>query len=184
MITSAGIQLRNLLLSSFDKRFGNIEYMTLLAISTILDPRFKILHFHNPLAHSQAIQKIVTEMQLISKELYSKRKRRLPKRSNDDNVWSHHETLLTSQHQTVHEEEIYSRSEMLRDLKHYLNQPPITLNDDPLNYWHKNNVYPILNKIAHRYFPIVATSVPSERLFSKAGNILIENRNRISPTHL
>lgn len=68
LITSAGINLREILLASFYKKFGKVEYMTLLAISTVLDPRFKKLHFHHPLAYSQAIQKIVKEMQVISKE--------------------------------------------------------------------------------------------------------------------
>ncbi|KYM96031.1 hypothetical protein ALC62_13318, partial [Cyphomyrmex costatus] len=31
---------------------------------------------------------------------------------------------------------------------------------------------------------IVATSVPSERIFSKAGNNVTENCNRLSPKHL
>jgi len=70
------------------------------------------------------------------------------------------------------------------DLKHYLNRPVIALNEDPMNYWFNKSIYPSLRMIAKQYLPIVATSVPSERLFSKAGNIITENRSRVSPKHL
>lgn len=44
--------------------------------------------------------------------------------------------------------------------------------------------YPNLYEIAIKYLSIVGTSVPSERLFSKAGNILTEKRSRLSGTRL
>lgn len=46
------------------------------------------------------------------------------------------------------------------------------------------NTYPNLSKLAFKYLSIVATSVPSERLFSKAGDILTEKRNRLKGKHL
>lgn len=112
LTTSAGIKLKEILLESFDKKFGKVECTTLLAISTILDPRFRKLHFHNPVAYSQAIQNIVKRMQLISKESCDTRncKENVAHKtdcSNDDNLWSHHEILL-SRNQAI-QEELYCR---------------------------------------------------------------------------
>jgi len=102
--------------------------------------------------------------------------------SND--IWSYHEDLANKTQFTQDKSD-----EIPTDLKHYLNQPVIALNEDPMNYWFNINsisksIYPSLRMITKQYLPIVATSVPSERLFSKAGNIITENRSRVSPKHL
>jgi len=69
---------------------------------------------------------------------------------------------------------------MPSDLKHYLNHPTIPINSDILKFWDINtNIYPHLKKVVEPYLSLVATSVPSERLFSKAGNIITEKRNRL-----
>jgi hypothetical protein len=53
---------------------------------------------------------------------------------------------------------------------------------DPLSWWKiKASVYPRLIKVMTGRLCIVATSVPSERVFSKTGQIITERRNRISP---
>lgn len=41
------------------------------------------------------------------------------------------------------------------------------------------SMYPNLHKIARQKIGIIATSVPSERLFSKAGATLSKTRNRL-----
>lgn len=162
-------------------RFGTVEHVTVLAISTILDPRFKKLHFNNYIAYSRAINKIVQQMKPLNKDMSRKENIQIENRSFSNDLWSFHEDLV-QKNQTIQD----TSEDLPTDLKHYLNQPTIELNEDPLNYWINTNelIYPSLRIIAKQYLPIVATSVPSERLFSKAGNIMIENRNRLSPKHL
>jgi len=94
-------------------------------------------------------------------------------------IWSFHEDLANKTQFTQDKSD-----EIPTDLKHYLNQPVIALNKDPMNYWFNKSIYPSLRMIAEQYLPIVATSVPSERLFSETGNIITENRSRVSPKHL
>lgn len=45
-------------------------------------------------------------------------------------------------------------------------------------------VYPILSKIAFKYLSIVATSVLSEKLFSKTELTTNHQRNRLTSEHL
>ena len=49
-----------------------------------------------------------------------------------------------------------------------------------LSIYRNSNLY----EIAMDYLPILATSIPSERLFWKAGQIIAKRRNRLSGKHL
>jgi len=152
-------------------------------VQSILDPRFKKLHFNNHIAYSQAINKIARQMESLNNEskkenLSGKENVSTENTSLSNDIWSFHEDPANKT-QFLHDKS----DEIPTDLKHYLNEPVIALNEDPMNYWFNKSIYPYLRMIAKQYLSIVATSVPSERLFSKAG-IITENRNRVSSKHL
>ena len=53
---------------------------------------------------------------------------------------------------------------------------------DVLNWWSNHSIdFPVLSKIAKDYLSIQASSSPSERLFSGAGDMITDERNRLSP---
>ena len=67
------------------------------------------------------------------------------------------------------------------ELSLYLRAPLASLEADPIRLWvDMEPSYPELAKIALKYLTAVATSVPSERLFSKAGENMTARRNRLS----
>ena len=54
--------------------------------------------------------------------------------------------------------------------------------DDPLEWWRIHvRDFPLLSQFARRYLAIQASSAPSERLFSKAGQILTPQRAQLKP---
>lgn len=58
----------------------------------------------------------------------------------------------------------------------------ISHNQDPLLWWKYNEkIYPAVSQLANKYLTAVATSVPCERLFSEAGQVITKRRNRLSP---
>lgn len=52
-------------------------------------------------------------------------------------------------------------------------------------WWKKNeSTFPLLSNLAKKYLGIVTTSVPAERLFSKAGETISQRRNRLKPKNV
>ena len=60
--------------------------------------------------------------------------------------------------------------------------PIIDGDDDPLEWWRiRGRDFPLLSQFARRYLAIQASSAPSERLFSKAGQIVTPQRAQLKP---
>ncbi|RXN13466.1 zinc finger BED domain-containing 1-like protein [Labeo rohita] len=68
------------------------------------------------------------------------------------------------------------------ELTRYLQEECIDSNANPLSWWRDNQSrYPLLSKVARKYMCICATSTPSERVFSAAGNIVTPMRSSLKP---
>lgn len=70
------------------------------------------------------------------------------------------------------------------EVSQYISVPVRSLKEDPLELWEEmKGVYPNLYRMALECFSVVATSVPSERLFTKAGLTATKSRNKINMNH-
>lgn len=176
--------LKEQLQAEIHKRFGKIEFVSNMAIATILDPRFKNMYFTQPLAKSQALLAIKQMIKPIHN--IDGQESQQPGRSNasinrdGNDFWSYHNTLTQ---QSIRQRE---ESDSLKDeLDLYLKTPLALLTSDPLEEWSKlKHAFPILYKVAMKYLTATATSVPSERLFSRAGNTITQSRNRLLGSRL
>ena len=74
---------------------------------------------------------------------------------------------------------------VMAELSRYKSEPILKLKGKPLDRW-KNyqHSYPNLSRMACRYLGVVATSVPSERLFSTAGNVVTMKRCALEPENV
>ena len=67
----------------------------------------------------------------------------------------------------------------------YFNDKLIKREDDPMNWWLLNGkYYPNMSMLAKKYLCITATSVPSEQLFSKAGELVSHKRSCLQPKNV
>ena len=56
---------------------------------------------------------------------------------------------------------------------------------DPLEWWKsRQSSLPVLSEVARSVLAVPATSVPSERIFSKAGQIVSKRRASLKPNHV
>lgn len=71
------------------------------------------------------------------------------------------------------------------EVRHYRAVQSLSLESNPLMWWKDNqNQFPHLAKLAKMYLGIPATSVPSERVFSTAGDIVTAQRASLSPDNV
>jgi len=77
------------------------------------------------------------------------------------------------------------RSTPAEELRDYFATPQIPTMQNPLQWWARNqDRFPRLAKQAHRYLAVPATSTPSERVFSLAGNTITRQRASLHPEHV
>ncbi len=71
------------------------------------------------------------------------------------------------------------------EVQHYRAVQSLSVEANPLEWWKDNQKqFPRLAKLAKRYLGIPATSVPSERVFSTAGDIVTAQRASLSPDNV
>lgn len=93
------------------------------------------------------------------------------------------EDLLGDSFSAVPEE--LSREGVEREIGMYRREASILLTSCPLKWWKENCFqYPLLSRLAKAYLSIPATSVPSERVFSTAGDIVTAQRSQLLPENV
>lgn len=75
------------------------------------------------------------------------------------------------------EEDAASTPSTLSELDIYIYEPKIKKSSSTLNWWSMNQrKFPYLSILAKKYLSVPATSIPAERIFATAGNIVSAKR--------
>ena len=80
------------------------------------------------------------------------------------------------------QDQLHQVDKAKKELAQYNAESVPDLDINPLEWWKvRQRTYPLLTKVVRKRFSMVATSVPSERLFSSAGNVINQKRSRLLP---
>ena len=85
-------------------------------------------------------------------------------------LWDAHDSMSSYSDQ--------SNVDYEKQLESYLKKPRVTWTTDIHAYWHSSE-FPSLEPAAQKYFSAPPTSVSSEQLFSSAGQLYADKRNRL-----
>jgi hypothetical protein len=95
----------------------------------------------------------------------------------DAMIFASHEEYSQAERQSISSAAAVWEAELERYLKH----PRVSKDTDVLLWWDDNeHRYPHLARLARDYLAIPASSVPAERVFSRAGDLISKKRNRLS----
>ena len=189
--------LRETLLANMAHRFATVEHNNILAASTFLDPRFKKLGFTQPLAATQCEKNILSEMGdvlLNTNESTDLSQAAATDSSLSDTTTSNSEqaastsldvwSLFDARVNEVQGTQT-TQSECIVEMRQYLQANLLDRREDPIKWWSDNKaLYKRLHALAKKFLSIPATSVPAERVFSKAGELISAKRNRLKETNV
>lgn len=171
------------LLEELNSRFSGYDENEIVTQAALLDPRFKKMAFYGyntrklDLAIDQLKRKVcqVTLPGIDNPTASTRGENPSFSSSSQSLLWkqfdAQYDVLTTS---------INPTAAGIIELDRYLQEPLINRCEDPLKWWtaHKQ-LYPRLFIMVKKRLCVTATSVPCERLFSKAGMVITEKRSRM-----
>ena len=182
-----GVQtMKQEMLKSLKQRYACAESNEILTISTALDPRFKDKCFRQ----LDTVEEVKSRLKDKVTELKSSETEQPPSvastEGREEPTSKCQKTTLLQCFSEILQEAGASVDDSGNEVDIYLSEPLIEFHggEHSPNWWATNKLrFPILAKLARRYLSAPPTSVPSERLFSVAGDLYNEKRNRLSPEH-
>lgn len=181
------------MLKSITDRYGDIEQQPLCVLATVLNPRFK---FSSATYSANARMLLIQECELWLSNFSCGGSEPQPKRAKTDTqptdkqscqssstLWSLFDEMLADNEDCSEGEgQCRNTAEIMVDM--YLKEPVLARSEriHPLTYWlGKKTLWRCLVDLACKYLSIPPSSVPSERIFSSAADIVSQERNRILP---
>lgn len=185
------------------RRFENIEHNFTLAASTFLDIRFKNIVFCDTGNVEVIKSRLISEMQALGRQATTSEPSastsmgtvltvppESPAANNErigakcstceGGLWQEFDTRIVA-----FQGNRTATTDAYIEMRRYMEEKVIPRSEDPLLWWKRNeNTFSLLSKLAKKYLGIVATSVPAERLFSKAGETISQRRNRLKPKNV
>lgn len=186
---------KDTVLDAVKRRFSTIESEELYTLATILDPRYKDRFFHSELKPQirmllSNVLATAAEQQTGEESLAASGSSGPPQKVPRTGLNAMYAELLAEDGEHEHEA---ADNAISSQINLYLSEPVIICDvsgeeqpeqqpeQQPLAFWKTNTSrFPALAQAARSYLCAPCTSVDSERLFSTAGLIIDEKRNRLT----
>lgn len=173
------------LMAGIKERFDYLESEETFILATTLDPRYKLRTFNLQSTSIQAKRILISLITNTNRDNVAY----VPvesQRHHDEifsNIWSACDSLIKEAEEEEPLSNMSTHPEQ-EEVESYTRCPNIPIKEDPKNYWRSEDKYPNLKMLARKYLSYQMSSVASERLFSTAGLIQNDLRNRLSANNL
>lgn len=176
------IRMCDKMIEEIQKRFRDVDSDSLLLESTLLDPRFKRHGLKSEVAFNRAYKKVCDRAKGIvvidSEKPTEEEDYEVPAKKSkaweefDDTV----KQIISNDNPTA---------AAIVEVDKYINDQLIKRSHNPLTWWEeKKHIYPRLYQLMKQRLCVPASSTTCERAFSKAGQLLMERRNRLKSKYV
>ena len=169
------------LIRNLRKRFQGWENNELISQATLLDPRFKRQGFSDDQKFKIAYEGLLGKVRgfnFMSASTTVDSNKTVT--TSISKIWEEFDKKIK---ELTAESNPTAASTI--ELDKYIAEPMLPRTGDPLHWWNdRKALYPRLYTVVKKRLCVVATSVPCERIFSKAGQILSEKRSRMKSSKL
>jgi hypothetical protein len=190
------ITLKKKLVDALDRRFASKEEKEKYSIATLLDPRYKKVFFQDPIKCEEAVQKLLEKLKEETRNdvaVLVPGGQHDPEVLNDDGNGEQEFSIKRLMEKAVNANKATQAAQAGNSeediLESYLSSP--VQEKGCLKFWKKyeaesngNPVKKALARLAKQFLTPPPTSTDIERLFSVAGNILTDERNRLLPVNV
>ncbi|CAJ1057894.1 zinc finger BED domain-containing protein 1-like [Xyrichtys novacula] len=173
-----------------EEHLANDDIRNFLKVATVLDPRFKHQLDAADTIWDQIQRKLIEQSteevcgadgDTVQSENEDEQESQqppcnLPRKTPLEELFAEEEaqSIVSQQSSTS----IKKRVE--RELQMYKEVPPVLMSVDPAAWWwNQQKTYPFLSDLVFSYLCVQASSTPSERVFSTAGDTICPERSRI-----
>ncbi|MPC70787.1 Zinc finger BED domain-containing protein 1 [Portunus trituberculatus] len=168
------------------RRFSVIEGTFFLAVCTFLDPRFKKMPFSSSSNIKMVEDRLINmmcsdEIPVTSTSSKALEPVRATPQQRKKSLWSKFDSKLEKLSHTSAQPSSGPHIELRR----YAEEPHSDKADDPLAWWKEHAaLFPKLQELAKKFLCTPASPVPSERLFSKAGELISHRRSSLKDKNI
>ncbi len=176
--------LAKAVLNGLNDRFAVVEDTRVLGLATLLDPRFKNRGFRSDEKKKKVLDHLQLELQESIQDTAAQKDKSeaepTAKRAKGFQLWDKFDEEI--ERQSVSSSIVCTDTSQI-DIRNYLSLPCQPRQKNPFEWWVEEGkkLFPSMYPIAMKYLSIPATSVPSERVFSVAGEIISKKRISIAP---
>ena len=173
--------MAGLMLCCADERFGSVTSEPLYVIATLCDPRYRCRLFDA--GKLQTVKSWLVEEARKAGDAMAATSSPPAKQPRLSTPNSRQTLVLGVLSGLLASSSCQTPSSIAEtEVERYLAQDPVPTTTCPLDWWRENqSLFPLVAHVARRYLSAPPTSVASERLFSAAGLVYTDRRNRLAP---
>jgi len=189
--TMLAVEVKEIIWSDLESRYLDNEASEILSLASFLDPRFKEQYLHHREDIIQQITDQCLQYYLIVNKENESSHLTTPEVEETNPAKRLKGLAAVLQHIAEEDDNVHTGTPLTplqkikKEITCYLEYPSLEPDVNPLEWWKlENGRFPNLANLAKKYLCICGTSVPSERIFSKAGHVANNLRNRLTPENV